>query len=84
MDSLTSKAPECYGRMFPSVSDRTPNRVHKGHVFGFFIRSYGLMPSGQEAVVDEKAWRQCIQCPHYRTCYDLSAARLQMEAAIAG
>ena len=84
MSQNAEHIPKCYGKMFPPLSDRSPNQAHQGHVFGFFIRSYGLMPSGQEAEVDEKAWKECIQCPHYRTCYDLSLGRLQMEAAVAG
>lgn len=77
MDRPTLEAPEGYGGRSPSPSDRSPDKVHKGLVVGFFIRSTGLVPSGHESVGDEVAWRHCIQCPSERTCFDLSTARLQ-------
>jgi hypothetical protein len=82
MDHESEPVPACYGKLFPPLTDQSYNRVHKGQVFGFLVRSYGLLPSSKEVVVDEKAWEQCVQCPHYRSCYDLSLGRFQVEAAI--
>jgi hypothetical protein len=74
---------ECYGTMFPNPIDQTPNAVHQGKVLSFVVRSSGLERTGSEMLVDEKQWEECTQCPEYRTCFDLSSARFQLQAAIA-
>jgi hypothetical protein len=80
MDQLAY--PSCYGKMYPALGDKTPNVIHKGMVFGFVIKSFGLMQSGHEVVVDDAAWKACLSCPHHRDCYDLSTARFQIEMAV--
>lgn len=84
MPHIPAEQPDCYGTIFPSLSDRTPNVLHKGKVFGFTVKSFGMMQAGHAVVVDDAAWKECVACPHYRSCYDLSAARFQIEAAVSG
>lgn len=74
---------ECYGTMFPNPIDQTPNETHQGQVFSFVVHSLGIGRSGSEMQVDEKQWDACTHCPEYRTCFDLSSARFQLQAAIA-
>ena len=74
---------ECYGSMFPNSIDQAPNKIHQGKVFGFVIRSLGIGRTGREMKIDEKQWEECIKCPLYTTCFDLSSARFQLQTAIA-
>lgn len=76
------EVPDCYGTIFPPLEDRMPNVLHKGKVFGFMVKSFGLMQAGHAVVVDDPAWQECVAFPTYRSCYDLSAARFQVEAAV--
>jgi hypothetical protein len=73
---------QCYGNMFPNVSLVEANKAHRGEVFGCRLNSFGIGTQSVEFTVDEAKWEHCTECPHYRTCYDLSVAKLAFENAV--
>ena len=76
----------CYGNRFPDVTRLEPNQHHAGAVFGCRPSGAGDGPgdsagagAGAASVtftVDEANWERCVDCAHYRSCYDLSMAKL--------
>ena len=38
----------------------------------------GTGAQGRSLEVKREAWEKCVACPDYRTCYDLSLAKLEM------
>jgi hypothetical protein len=76
----------CYAKLFPDVS-RTrlePDRQHAGAVFGCRPNNAGG-DAGEASVaitVDDANWERCVACPHYRSCYDLSVAKLLFAQAV--
>lgn len=74
---------ECYGQMFPSLPKlRNLNHTINGKVFQAEIHSDGPMQHEPHLTVNLAEWMDCQQCPDYRSCYDLSQARLAMEQAL--
>ena len=58
---------ECYGKLFPNVRRLEANTP---------------LSRAAEFTLDEAKWERCTQCPHYRTCYDLSMAVLALNHAV--
>ncbi len=79
---MANEARDCYGKMFPSVTERFDNVMITGKVFGYYVEHPGLMATSRSAFADEKAWRQCVECKDYESCYRLSISKLLLEAAL--
>ena len=73
---VTPAKRSCYGKLFPDVSRLEVNRQHGGEVFGCRLNRLGAEARSVEFTVDEAKWARCVDCPHYRSCYDLSMAKL--------
>lgn len=74
---------ECHGKMFPEISELLlTNHTASGKVFQARLSSIG--PFQREPVLEMQAgaWEDCQQCPQYRSCYDLSMARMTLEQTI--
>jgi len=71
---MTTK-PECYGTMFPELSEVTFNTPHEGKAFTVQVNSGGMGATDRHSSVKMKEWDDCTECPAYRTCYDLCAAK---------
>jgi hypothetical protein len=80
--SATATKPECYGAMFPDLSKLTVNTVCKGKAFTVQVNSIGIGVQSREIHMDEQGWKDCIECPHYHSCYDLSMAKLALWHAL--
>jgi hypothetical protein len=76
---------QCYGNLFPDLSRIEPNTTNSGVVFGCRLSSLGsgAQPAA-EIFVDDKMWERCTECSHFRSCFDLSMAKLAFTHAIAG
>ena len=74
--------PECYGTMFPDLSDLEHNSPCKGKTFTALTRSQGVGVQSRSVTVDYDQWDACQQCPVYRSCYDLCRALLWLRSAI--
>lgn len=73
-----SAHPECYGRMFPDFTRLKRKEKLEGEAFTALVMSSGMGAQGRNLEVKGEAWEKCLVCPDYRTCYDLSRAKLEM------
>lgn len=72
------KEPECYGAMFPDFTRLKRKEKLEGQAFTALVVSSGTGAQGRNLEVKGEAWEKCVACPDYRTCYDLSLAKLVM------
>jgi hypothetical protein len=72
----------CYGDLFPDLSRVEFNKPCAGRAFAVQVNSCGLGVQSREMKVDETAWEECVRCPDYRPCYDLSTAKLVLGEAL--
>jgi hypothetical protein len=47
------------------------------------VVSHGIGVQNRSLQVKPEGWDECVQCPDYRTCYDLSMAKLHMKTLLA-
>ncbi len=79
---MAGEMKDCYGKMFPPVIRRADNVTMAGKVFSYYVEHSGVMAADRSVSVDEKAWRNCVICGDYETCYRLSISRLLLEHAL--
>ncbi len=70
--------PECYGAMFPDFTRLKRKEKLEGQAFTALVVTSGTGAQGRNLELKREAWDKCLACPDYRTCYDLSRARLEM------
>ncbi len=75
MNSLSS-GHECYGKMFPDFTRLRFQEPLDSKVFAALVVSSEEGARGRSLKTKREAWEQCVECPDYRTCYDLSFAAL--------
>ncbi|MEI7940832.1 MAG: hypothetical protein WCK27_29500 [Verrucomicrobiota bacterium] len=69
---------ECYGKLLPDFTGLRHKERLKGCGFTALVISSGTGAQGRSLEVKTEAWEQCVPCPDYRACYDLSLAKLEM------
>lgn len=74
--------PDCYGTMFPDLIRLKRREALEGQAFAALAVSSGTGPQGRNLEVKREAWGKCVACPDYRTCYDLSLAKLEMNDVV--
>ena len=79
---MNATNPRCHGDMFPDLAKLSVNRPLKGEVFTVQVNSVGIGVQSRGLVVDEEQWDRCLDCPQYRSCYDLSMAKLALGHAL--
>ena len=67
--------------MFPDLSREVFNRPLEGKAFGMLVESH-MGISGRTLSVKMDGWKECVACPSYRECYDLSVAKLLLHGAM--
>jgi hypothetical protein len=72
----------CYGNMFPDLLRFQLNVPNEGHVFSAFAGSVGMGVQERRLTVKKDQWQQCVVCPDYRSCYDLSHAKTTVQRAL--
>jgi hypothetical protein len=79
---FTPQKRACYGKLFPDLSRRLePNQPRGGAVFGCTAHGAGGAKS-VSVTVDDAKWEQCVDCARYRSCYDLSVAKLLLQTGV--
>ena len=73
---------ECYGGMLPDFEHLNYNRPTDGKALRVFVEKIGLGRQRRELEVKPQDWDECVACPEYRTCYDLSMAKLALHGAL--
>jgi len=47
------------------------------------VENIGMGIQRRELTVKPEAWDECVICPEYQACYDLSMAKLALHEALA-
>jgi len=71
---------ECYGGMFPDLSRQIFNTPLKGKAFEVMVGSSGLGITDRTSSVNLEEWTRCTACSEYSECYQLSSAKLLLNA----
>lgn len=78
---------DCYGTMFPDSLHLKENVPNEGKVFTVWLkRSKGsVLPvrSDSSVEVNYSRWQECRQCAEFESCYQLSMAKMALEAVVA-
>ena len=74
---------DCYGEMFPDFTRLEKNRPLSSAAFTALVESRGIGDQGRKLEVKPEGWENCVACADYRTCYDLSLAKLLMKTLLA-
>lgn len=69
--------------MFPDFTRLEKNIKLESPAFAASVISHGIGVQGRSLEVKQEGWKKCIECADYRTCYDLSMAKLCMKTVIA-
>lgn len=69
---------DCYGAMFPDFTRLRFKQRLESQAFSGLVACSGTGPQGRTLEVKREAWDGCVACREYRTCYDLSLAKLLM------
>ncbi len=72
----------CYGTMFPDLDRLQYNQPLEGRAFRVLVQSSGIGVQRRTTEVKRKGWEECVACPHYRDCYDLSVGKLLLHMAV--
>jgi len=78
-----TKHRECYGKLLPVAERSSHSQCREGRVFRVSVEKIGIGTQRQEVEFSPEAWEECIACPEFRPCYDLSMARLAVHLSLA-
>jgi len=67
--------PQCYGTMFPDLSQLNVNRFTEGKAFSVFVEKVGCGVQRREMHVKREEWEKCEDCESLDGCYRLSEAK---------
>ncbi len=81
--SASAQRAECYGKMFPDFTRLKRKGRLEGQAFAALVTGSGTGAQGRSLEVKREAWEKCVACPDYRTCYELSMAKLALHQALA-
>ena len=79
----TKQRQDCHGGMVPDFEHLRYKRPTEGKAFRVFVESVGVGTQRRELTFKADKWDECLECPDYRTCYDLSMAKLALSSALA-
>jgi hypothetical protein len=68
--------------MLPDFAHEHLNERNHGKAFSVLVESSGIGVQGRTLATKTDEWEDCLKCPDYRTCYDLSMAKLQLWKAL--
>jgi hypothetical protein len=69
---------DCYGTLFPDFTRLEKNKALASPAFSALVVSHGIGVQSRKLEVKSEGWEKCVGCSDYRTCYDLSLAKLLM------
>ena len=78
MSAKNAKHRECYGKLFPDFEHLNYNRPTEGKAFRVFAENIGAGTQRRELTVKTAEWDECVECPEFRNCYDLSMATIAL------
>jgi hypothetical protein len=69
--------------MIPDFELLQYNKPTDGKAFRVFVENIGAGRQRREQEVKLEGWDECAGCADYRTCYDLSMAKLALHRVLA-
>ena len=79
---MIDNVPDCYGKLFPVLDEVRVNETARGVAFSACVEGWGMGAKAKQTAVDADKFMECTRCPAYRTCYDLSMAKLALSTAV--
>jgi len=73
---------DCYGTMFPDFTRLEANKPLASPAFTALVVSHGIGVQDRKLEVKGDGWENCVSCSDYRSCYDLSLAKLLMNTLL--
>lgn len=74
---------DCYGTIYPNFDGLQFGKEIAGKVFRVKIDTLGPGHRDRHLEADLSQWQNCQQCAEFRSCYDLSNAKLAVQQAVA-
>ncbi len=68
--------------MFPDFTRLERNKPLSSPAFTALVEGYGIGVQRRKLEVKREGWEKCVGCADYRTCYDLSLAKLLMNTVL--
>ncbi len=72
----------CYGKLFPDFARLKRGEQQDGQAFSAVITGCGTGAQVRNLAVKTEAWLKCSECPDYRSCYELSVAKMLMNQVL--
>lgn len=79
---MRARRQPCYGNLLPDLDRLEHNKPCRGVALSALVTSHGVGPRSAEVGVNEERWDACVACEDYRSCYDLSIAKLALRQAL--
>jgi hypothetical protein len=80
---IDSRHSDCYGTLFPEAPGLRGDERLVGKVFGVKLTGpVGMFPQAKRVEFDGEQWEECVRCPEFERCYQLSLAKLNMQIAV--
>lgn len=73
---------DCYGKLFPDFTRLKHGEQQDGQAFSAVIAGAGTGAQKRNLDVKTDAWLKCSSCPDYRSCYELSVAKMLMNQVL--
>ena len=73
---------DCYGKLFPDFTRLKRGEQQDGQAFSAVITGAGTGAHGRNLDVKTEARLKCSECPDYRSCYELSVAKMLMNQVL--
>lgn len=73
----------CFGTIYPDLEKFQFNKELAGKVFSLRINTVGPFHRERRLEINTTEWEECQGCELFRSCFDLSNAKLAMQRAMA-
>jgi hypothetical protein len=70
---------ECFGTIYPDLTQFRFGKQMVGKVFQLKIDTFGPFQRDRNFETDIPAWDECQRCELYRSCYDFSTGKFLMQ-----
>lgn len=74
----------CFGTIFPDIAKTASHNEMPGKVFSVHIEPVGTVHMHPQLMSNLAEWEDCQKCEYFRSCYDFSTAKLNMQRTLNG
>ena len=72
----------CFGTIYPNLQEVPFGQEIAGKVFQVRIDTLGSGHRERKMEANLREWQDCQQCEEFRSCYEFSSAKLQLQTVI--